>query len=443
MKITLNHISVQFESEIIIKDSKAEFESGKLALIKSPSGTGKTSLVNLIGLMETDDHLDYKIDGIQMSKNSKQVTDFRLKHVGFIFQDNHLVETMTVLDNVMLPAVLLYPQRQAKETSLKLLKKYGLEDISDQLVSTISGGQSQRVALARALVNNPDVIIADEPTSSLDDKNAEIVISHLKDLSEREKKVVIVVSHDNRLVNSADDIYTINDKEIVKQKEISAKIQNQNSFSFEVLNRHPFKGGKFYQKHNKSGRFVNTIFIVTSILLLSILAIFSNFGTSYLKVQEQFINTISDKNITVQNDTLDLNNGGRDYDDALSFSEKELNEISLVNGIESIYPYYYFTSNGFCLDGSAPQSSMEILDIFQKKYENDYADKMVTQEGQNSLKIEALLKDEYRIPKKYQSIENPVFLTKDFIEKNHVNQDDILGKKSLLKYSFQLPTTRQ
>lgn len=172
---------------------------GETLLITGDSGTGKTTLLHLLGglLKPENGEIIINQQNISSLKSSKQDA-FRGRHIGMVLQKSYFIEALSVLDNVVVASQVL-PKAQAKQKALDILASLGLSDHIHKLPSQLSIGQQQRVNISRALINNPAVILADEPTSSLDDKNALIVARLLKELAKEYRSSLIIVTHDQRL----------------------------------------------------------------------------------------------------------------------------------------------------------------------------------------------------------------------------------------------------
>lgn len=191
-----NYISKAETVEVLRGISFTVHQAEFLGVI-GPSGSGKTTLMSIIGtLMKPTDGSVY-INGTNVGLLSKdELADFRLKNIGFVFQSNNLVPTLTALENVEIPLILAkVPAPERKEKSLNMLQKVGLERKADNLPDELSGGEKHRVSIARALINDPELILADEPTGNLDSMTGREIIHLLKDLTKLEK-TILVVSHD-------------------------------------------------------------------------------------------------------------------------------------------------------------------------------------------------------------------------------------------------------
>jgi len=190
----------------VLKGINYSFSKNKLYLIKGHSGSGKTTLVNILGLMDSQTKGEYILCGKNTSKlTDTEASNFRLNHLGFIFQDYNLNPFLNASENIMVPMLVNKNIKKSKRNDRadKLLEKVGLLDRKSHFPKELSGGEQQRVAIARALANNPEIIIADEPTGNLDKENEKIIFSLLKQLA-NEGRCIIVVSHSNEIMDFAD-----------------------------------------------------------------------------------------------------------------------------------------------------------------------------------------------------------------------------------------------
>lgn len=190
----------------VFTDYNVSFEYGKLYGIMGHSGCGKSTLIKIIGMLESVDAGEILIDGENVSLlTDKEQSKIRNKKIGFIFQDYLLDEHLNVYDNIILPTLLSPDWKEKKDDILNLTKKYGIEKRIKHFPKELSGGEQQRVAICRALINNPSIILADEPTGNLDKKNEDIILNDLKELA-KNGKCVIVVSHSDQIKKFADEI---------------------------------------------------------------------------------------------------------------------------------------------------------------------------------------------------------------------------------------------
>ncbi len=197
--ITFHNVSKKYGTQTVLNNINLKLPNEGLTVIEGPSGCGKTTLLNLLsGLIPFDGDVQINNRHINLM-NSKEMDEFRLKNYGFIFQDFKLFENENVINNILFPleAISVSPKETKLRKCQDLINMVGLKQSTTQKVSKLSGGEKQRVAIARALVNNPKIILADEPTGSLDSKNAHEIMKILQKISLR--SIVIVVSHDAEL----------------------------------------------------------------------------------------------------------------------------------------------------------------------------------------------------------------------------------------------------
>lgn len=201
----------------VLKNINAKFNKNKFYLIIGHSGSGKTTLINILGLLDKFDDGKYTLYGNDiLNLNDTQISDLRMNKIGFIFQNFCLNPNLTALENVMVPMLInkkIIPKNR-KDKAMELLKSVKLENRITHFPKELSGGEQQRVAIARALANDPNIILADEPTGNLDEENEKIILSMLKELSQK-GKCVIVVSHSLEAKKYADKIYKLNNGNLI------------------------------------------------------------------------------------------------------------------------------------------------------------------------------------------------------------------------------------
>lgn len=203
-----------------LKDISLNIKSGDFVSITGPSGSGKSTLMHIIGLLDNPSAGEVLLEGKNISKlDEAQLSTIRNKILGFVFQQFNLLPKTSSLENVMLP--LLYSDVHLslrEKLALEMLKKVNLEDKAKNFPSQLSGGEQQRVAIARALVNNPKIILADEPTGNLDSRSGREIMDLLHQLNRKEKRTVVLVTHDQELARDADMILIVKDGKITQKK---------------------------------------------------------------------------------------------------------------------------------------------------------------------------------------------------------------------------------
>ncbi len=196
---------------IVLDHLNYQFNAGKFYCVNGKSGAGKTTFVEILGLLKEYDEGQILVDNQDASKlNSKQKSSLRNQKIGFVFQSFYLIPTMTAIENVMLPMYLdrTKSKKEIRKRALNLLDIMGLKDRKAHYPKELSGGEQQRVAIARALINNPTIILADEPTGSLDSENEDNILNILKGLA-KDGKCIIVVSHNEKTMKYADEVIEI------------------------------------------------------------------------------------------------------------------------------------------------------------------------------------------------------------------------------------------
>lgn len=195
-------------------------KKGEFLAVMGPSGSGKSTAMNMIGCLDVPTKGRIKLEGQDISSlNESTLAQIRGRKIGFIFQKFNLIPTLTAKENIMLPMTFQGKGQKEKEDRAEmLLNLVGLGERINHLPTELSGGQQQRVAIARALANDPDVILADEPTGNLDTKTGESVMDYLKKLNREEKKTIIMVTHDPDIAKEADRVEYLRDGTIIQRK---------------------------------------------------------------------------------------------------------------------------------------------------------------------------------------------------------------------------------
>jgi putative ABC transport system ATP-binding protein len=209
----MEEVEVQALKGVDLKIKKEEFVA-----IMGPSGSGKSTLLQMIGVLDRPTSGKIYLDGTDISRlNDSKLARLRGKKIGFVFQFFNLYPTLTAQENIELPMMILERDRnERKIKATKLLKTVGLENRANHLPSELSGGERQRVAISRALANDPDIVLADEPTGNLDSKSGLEIMNFLNKLQKDEKVTIVVVTHDLNIAEHAERIIRLKDGEIVE-----------------------------------------------------------------------------------------------------------------------------------------------------------------------------------------------------------------------------------
>jgi putative ABC transport system ATP-binding protein len=220
--IEVSNLSKTFQKDSmevrVLQDVSLTIQEGEFVSIMAPSGMGKSTLLNILGCLDKSTEGTYMLDGVPVhDMDDDELSRIRNEKIGFVFQSFHLLPRMTAWENVILPLIYSDSDSNMKERAIQVLNSVGLGDRVDHLPRELSGGQQQRVAIARALVNNPRIILADEPTGNLDSTSGEEVIKIFRELH-ADGVTLVVVTHDMEVALQADRIIQMKDGKIYSDR---------------------------------------------------------------------------------------------------------------------------------------------------------------------------------------------------------------------------------
>lgn len=215
--IEIKGVTKNFGSLQVLKGIDLRIEKGEIVSIVGPSGAGKTTLLQILGTLDKPDSGSVVVDGIETSTlSTNKLSEFRNTHLGFVFQFHQLLPEFTAIENIMIPAYIAgMKPKEARNRAEELLAFMGLSDRATHKPNELSGGEKQRVAVARALMNNPAVILADEPSGSLDSKNKEELHKLFFELRDKFGQTFVIVTHDETLATLTDRTIHLKDGRIV------------------------------------------------------------------------------------------------------------------------------------------------------------------------------------------------------------------------------------
>ena len=271
MFLSIKNLSKHFDGVKAVDSISLKIEKGEFVSIMGPSGSGKTTLLTLIGLLDHPTSGSIAIEGEQLSE-IKNEDAFRSKKVGFVFQFHNLIEYLTALENVELPMHGVKSKGERQKKAEELLTVVGLKDRLHHIPSQLSGGERQRIAVARALVNDPLLVLADEPTGELDSATGSEIITLMKKINQEKGTTFIMVTHDPEMAKKTDRIIFLRDgkvarEEVVKSESVEDIMDLKNStFGHQILEQKAedpymeklglFKGGKL----TKEGEAILSLF---------------------------------------------------------------------------------------------------------------------------------------------------------------------------------------
>jgi macrolide transport system ATP-binding/permease protein len=443
--LAINNLTIKYNQKNILENINISFPRGKVTAIRGASGSGKSSLLNVLGLIQKPNkECSYILDGQAVHYyNEQDKSDFRLKKVGFVFQQNNLLQELTARENVLVPMrVLSQDEPKINEKANALLDYVGLTNVADSYPSDLSGGEEQRVAIARSLINDADIILADEPTASLDSSNASMVLELFRKLAHEMNKIVIIVSHDNLVAENADIVYEIQEKKLVVTHQAppdttTTPIENKVSEDKKDI----FNFVRYYIKRRKNDKGISKVLIFVTALIAAITTLFINFGETFSDQQKDFINSISEKSLFVVNDSLGLNSQ-TDYQDAITYTKDEINSIKQIPNVNKAYPYFELSSFGVSKN-RADKASLTLKDEDKIIKEETYPNSFQSNNEEVQFRVSPLYPEENFEPLlKYKStkmdIREGVILTSSFAETLVDDSSNLIGKT--LEITLFVPT---
>ncbi len=201
----------------VLKDISFEIARGDIASIIGPSGAGKSTLLNLVGCLDSFNSGRLKLLGKDVSHLTvEDLSGFRNRHIGFVFQQHNLLPEFTALENIMIPLLIRRTRRKkARERALEMLENFNLTERGHHYPSELSGGECQRIAVARAIIGDPDILLADEPTGSLDSANSDNLVNIMLDLGRKKNTTIIIITHDLKIASRTEKTISLIDGKIV------------------------------------------------------------------------------------------------------------------------------------------------------------------------------------------------------------------------------------
>lgn len=355
----IRNLSLSFAGRRLLEPTDLIFERGKVYTIYGKSGVGKSSLLNKIGLLSaTDPSVSYFFDGKEIDiENKKSVSVFIAEEVAFVFQGRNLINDLTVFENLRL--ALNFYDLSPDEIESKIdtvLADLQISSLKHAYPEDLSGGEEQRVAIARALVTGKTLILADEPTSSLDKENREKVSVLLIDLAHKYHKIVLIVSHDEAMIAIGDVQLHFKDHKLVGNCLIlnsDEGIKDSKKWSSCLSSSHTKLS---VLKHRRPFLPRLLAFFISLVVAIAVTSI--NFQSLFADKYHQLVNNSLENGFLVINDSLHLQTT-KVLDDFLSFDKEEITSISTSQNIQTVNPYIEFLSLGMTFDNSKDYSQLQ------------------------------------------------------------------------------------
>ena len=449
--LTVKSLTIAYDKRTIFENVNVEFKRGTITVIQGKSGSGKSSFLNVLGLMQTASNYEYTFDNTVVSKfNDTERANFRLHNIGFVFQQSNLIQELTAKENLIVPMSITDQGNSIYDKADELIKYVGLEEVKNSYPGSLSGGEEQRLAIARAIANDADIILADEPTASLDADNSRIVLELFSKLAHELNKIVILVSHSEFVPKYADVICEIKDKNLVvtKSNDIENKAKTDTAVDKTAKKRNVFRFIRYYTKKRSGDKILNRVFIAVTALVAAAAILSTNFGANFAAEQENIIKSVADRSILVVNNSLGFSGkaGQVDYEDALAIQPEDIAQIESLANVEKVYQWYSFLSDGVDLDNQTALANVKIMNgstvIAEKSYGNSFAGGLLS--PRDKFTICPLYEEEYEgISAKLEhediaNIKTGLILTMSLASKLSDNPSELVGKT--IEISCFVPT---
>lgn len=343
-------LTLSFGNKNLLEETNLYFEKGSLYTIYGPSGAGKSTLLNAIGLLSnTDNKAKYYFNGTEINTaDPKVVSSFIAEEIAFIFQEYNVLRDCTVFDNLSLPLLQSGLTQEDSEKKIEeTLRLLHIEHLKNSYPEDLSGGEEQRVAIGRALVGNKSIILADEPTNSLDKFNRDSIHSLLVSLAKHFNKIVIVVSHDENLIEKGDVQLQFVNKKLVGNAIVHSKLKKSDQRWIPKTSKHPVRLPIRNHRRAKIPKIL--LGIVSLIIAIAVGSI--NFQSLFTSKYEQLINNSLENGFLIINDSLHLQTS-QVLEDFISFNSTEIESIVNSNYVTSYSPYLEFPYFGMTIENS-------------------------------------------------------------------------------------------